>query len=112
VGRRRRARGPGETAAPLLPPPAGARASRFETDGEMLVFSYPLVELRAPSKLSRAEAAVAIAVVSGLAVAEVARERQTAVRTVANQLRSVYAKLGVRSRLELARILCGSEHGP
>jgi len=75
----------------------------------MLVFSYPLVELRAPSKLSRAEAAVAIAVVSGLAVAEVARERQTAVRTVANQLRSVYAKLGVRSRTAAA--LFAMRHG-
>ena len=76
------------------------------------MFSYPLVELRAPSKLSRAEAAVAIAVARGLAVAEVARERRTAVRTVANQLRSVYAKLGVRSRFELARMLCASERAP
>lgn len=39
---------------------------------------------------------------SGLSNAEVAKKRGTAVRTVANQLQSLFRKLGVNSRAELS----------
>ena len=55
--------------------------------------------------LTKAEAQVAILVFEGMSNQEIADERQTAVRTVANQLASVFDKLGVGSRAELVRLL-------
>lgn len=54
------------------------------------------------SKLTAAEREVMELIVSGLSNAEVARKRGTAVRTVANQLQSLFRKLGVNSRAELS----------
>jgi len=51
--------------------------------------------------LTSAERAVAEAVMRGMANAAIAKERGTSERTVANQIRRVFAKLGVRSRGEL-----------
>ena len=99
----------GPIATPACAPPfspARARASRLNTSaGELLVFSYPVGRFRVPETLSRAEASVALATIHGRSLAEIARERGTATRTVANQLRAVYGKLGARTRFDLARIL-------
>jgi DNA-binding NarL/FixJ family response regulator len=56
----------------------------------------------APDALSPAECAVAGLLLEGLSNAEIAARRRSAVRTVCNQIASVYRKLGVRSRAELA----------
>ncbi|MFL5398320.1 MAG: response regulator transcription factor [Myxococcales bacterium] len=51
--------------------------------------------------LSVAEADVARMMTAGLSHAAIARRRGTAVRTIANQVASIFDKLGVRSRSEL-----------
>jgi DNA-binding CsgD family transcriptional regulator len=55
--------------------------------------------------MTRAEHEVARQVVLGLSNATIAARRGTAQRTVANQLASLYRKLKVQSRLELALVL-------
>lgn len=52
--------------------------------------------------LTAAEAEVAHDAVGGLSNAEIATRRGTSTRTVANQLASIYRKLDVGSRAELA----------
>ncbi len=54
------------------------------------------------SPLSEAELAVKEALLRGESNAEIAHARGTSVRTVANQVASLFRKLGVRSRAELA----------
>lgn len=54
--------------------------------------------------LTAAEKDVAARVAGGAPNAEVARARGTSVRTVANQLRAIYAKLGVCDRHELMSV--------
>lgn len=56
-------------------------------------------------RLTQAEAAVAEALLSGQSQREIAHQRGTSVRTVANQVQSIYRKYGVRSREELALAL-------
>jgi DNA-binding NarL/FixJ family response regulator len=55
-----------------------------------------------PERLTRAERAVAAAAARGASNEDIARERRTSTRTVANQLASIYRKLGIASRAELA----------
>jgi DNA-binding NarL/FixJ family response regulator len=69
------------------------------------VLTYPLHKLQAPAHLTAAEREVALAFARGCPLREIARQRQTAFRTVANQVRATYAKLGVQSRFELALAL-------
>jgi len=68
-----------------------------------------LVRLPVPaiplSLLTAAERAVVSAALAGQSNVAIARARGTSTRTVANQLSSAYAKLGVRSRGELAKTL-------
>jgi DNA-binding NarL/FixJ family response regulator len=52
--------------------------------------------------LTDAEAEVVRLALAGLGNAEIARRRGTCERTVANQLASIFRKLGVASRSELA----------
>jgi DNA-binding CsgD family transcriptional regulator len=52
--------------------------------------------------LTQAERDVALLAIEGKTNSDIARLRHTSARTVANQLRSVYHKLGVSSRAELA----------
>lgn len=54
------------------------------------------------AKLTPAEREVVAAVLRGVSNAALARARRVSVRTIANQLASVFSKLGVRSRSELA----------
>jgi DNA-binding NarL/FixJ family response regulator len=48
---------------------------------------------------------VAQALLRGHSQREIAQQRSTSVRTVANQVQSIYRKYGVRSREELALVL-------
>ena len=70
-------------------------------DTEYLVLSYPLPTPALPKTLSQAEREVAILLVRGLSSRAVAARRGVALRTVSNQIASLYAKLGVGSRIEL-----------
>jgi DNA-binding NarL/FixJ family response regulator len=56
-------------------------------------------------RITPAEAAVARAAVAGLSNREIAKRRKSSPRTVAEQLRRVYGKLGVHSRSELAAVV-------
>jgi DNA-binding NarL/FixJ family response regulator len=71
---------------------------------ELLVVSAPLAP---PATLTRAEQEVAAAVLAGASNAAIAKARGTSVRTVANQLSTIFRRLGVTSRGELAVKLAG-----
>jgi DNA-binding CsgD family transcriptional regulator len=78
-----------------------ARVTRFTFNGR----EYVVVSLAhagaACGSLTAAERDVVQRVVDGRSNAEIARARGTAVSTVANQLASIFRKLGVGSRFEL-----------
>jgi DNA-binding NarL/FixJ family response regulator len=84
----------------VVPPLA---ATPFVEDGEeFILLSYPVARPRSWDRLSDAERAVAEALLEGQSNAEIAAARGVAVRTIANQVASIFRKLGVRSRTELA----------
>lgn len=55
--------------------------------------------------LSSAETKVADLAASGMSDKQIAESRDVSPRTIANQMRSVYRKLGVANRVELVRKL-------
>jgi DNA-binding NarL/FixJ family response regulator len=67
-------------------------------DGQLAVLSYALPERL---QLTRAERQVAVLLLEGKSHAEIARTRGSAPRTVANQVASLFQKLGIHSRAEL-----------
>ncbi len=69
---------------------------------ELVVISLADCERVALDELTRAEREVAADVIAGLSNVAIARRRRRSPRTVANQLASIYRKLGVGSRAELA----------
>ncbi len=76
---------------------------RLEQDGEeYLVLSLPL---RVPAGLTPSEGEVAHLATAGLTEGEIAHRRGVSRKTVHNQIQSIYSKLGVRDRAELARAL-------
>ena len=89
-----------------MPTALPIRINTFEHGTEVvLVLSY--AQLRAPktSSLTRAEEDVTRLLLSGRSNASIAEQRKTSIRTVCNQVASIFKKLGVSSRLELARKL-------
>ena len=86
--------------------PTDLRARVFHLDGgQYLVLSFPVRARRTLPALTRAEWAVATAVASGAKNYQIARDRGRSVNTIAKQVASIFRKLEVRSRLELARAL-------
>ena len=82
---------------------AGARGTRFESGrSRYIVLSVPIP--RQTATLSPAEQQVRDALLRGRSYREIAGARGTSVRTVAKQVASVFRKLGVRSRAELAAV--------
>jgi DNA-binding CsgD family transcriptional regulator len=85
---------------------------RFQVDGaEMAILWFPIREDGDRGPLTRVEHEIIAAILAGKRNADIARERGTAPRTIANQVASIYRKLGVRSRAELvaqAALLGGS----
>jgi DNA-binding NarL/FixJ family response regulator len=77
-------------------------------EAEFAVVSIPVAPRSAPDSLTNAEANVLCGILSGKSGREIAVERRTSVRTVANQVASVYRKLGVTSRTELVRAYRGA----
>ncbi len=87
-----------------LHPPRGLEADVVRIAGEeLLVLRVPRVARVEAPALTSAERAVAELALRGLSNAQIARARSTSARTVANQLASLFRKLGVGSRAELAR---------
>ena len=81
--------------------PADLKAQLFERDGKqfaVLGFTRPRGWA---ADLTGAEYEVAVFVLAGRSNAEIARTRQVSPRTVANQVASLFRKLGVSSRGEL-----------
>jgi DNA-binding CsgD family transcriptional regulator len=86
-------------------PPQDTRVSELQLHNRrFLVLSFEGEEASLVDTLTIAEAAVALLALQGLSNQEIASARQAAPRTVANQLASVYRKLGVGSRVELAAL--------
>lgn len=88
--------------------PAGLRAKLAEVavNGErLLIGAYPLADKRKVEKLTDAEREVVAHLLTGSTNGDIALRRGASENTVANQVHSIYAKLGVRSRVELAASL-------
>ena len=91
------------TSVPSPPPPRGLVARRMKLlGGEHIVLSFPLDVPDVPISLTKAERAVALLVLEGRSDADIAGMRGVSKRTVANQIASIFRKLEVRSRVELA----------
>jgi DNA-binding CsgD family transcriptional regulator len=97
-----------------LPIPRGLRCDHLDVNGEeYLVLDFPAagaarVEDPGPWSLTVAEREVAAAAVAGRSNREIAAARGASTRTVANQLASIYRKLGINSRAELAALWHGT----
>jgi len=70
--------------------------------GRALAWQAFPVEQDAPGSLTEAESAVVELVLQGLTTAQIAGARGVSKATVSSQLQSIYRKLGVTSRAELA----------
>src|SRR5258706_360202 len=88
--------------SPAIPStPTGLRYIEFAAaEGEMAIFTYPVAASSEPA-LTTAERAVVAAILEGKSNAQIARERARSVRTIANQVASIFKKLEVGSRAEL-----------
>jgi len=84
-------------------PPPGLDIEIVEIGGEtVLLLSWPTANGTAETaKLTDAEADVLRAIQRGASNADIARERGTSVRTVANQIQALFRKLGGHSRHHL-----------
>jgi len=85
--------------------PGGLRAKLAEISiaGEQfLVGAYPLINEKLISSLTDAERTILIYLIAGSTNSDIAQRRKTSSRTVANQVQSIFNKLRVRSRGELA----------
>ena len=84
------------------------RGARFEHRGRpyaVLELDPVDPELKLPASITPTERDVIALVLEGLPSAQIAARRGTSPRTIANQLRSIYKKLGVASRTELVLAL-------
>jgi DNA-binding NarL/FixJ family response regulator len=70
--------------------------------GRDLVAVYAVDVGERPSPLTDAEVGVLRSLLEGKSNAEIAKERGTATRTIANQVASIFRKHGLSSRAELA----------
>ena len=92
-----------ELAAFFAPNGIRARLAEVALDGErLLVGAYPLIDEVSTAKLTGAERSVAALVLAGSTNRDIAHRRETSESTVANQVQSIFQKLGARSRGELA----------
>jgi DNA-binding NarL/FixJ family response regulator len=103
--RKRKARVPQSS----LGGPAGAqcsstelRATQFELAGDdYVVLSYPRTEFVALAELTSSERAVFLSLLSGQSNKQIAVSRGRSPRTVANQVATIFQKLGIGSRAAL-----------
>lgn len=83
-------------------PPSQSKLSRM---GDTFVLSAPVPPM--PPQLSPSEQDVVRLLLAGESNAEIGESRKTSTKTAANQLHSIYRKLGVHSREELAAYVVG-----
>lgn len=83
------------------------RFASFELGTQRLIVVSRPYASDLPS-LSPAEREVAQLMASGMTNSQIASARGTSIRTVANQARAIFAKLGVSGRREVAQALLGS----
>jgi DNA-binding CsgD family transcriptional regulator len=69
---------------------------------QFVVMSYPVATPDGAAELTQAERIVLRQMLEGMSNAQIAADRGRALRTVINQVASIFAKLGVHSRAELA----------
>lgn len=74
----------------------------YELEPRRVLFVYPLPTMPPIADLTAAEREVAALVLDGHDNAGIAKARGTSLRTTANQVASIFRKLGVSSRAELA----------
>jgi DNA-binding CsgD family transcriptional regulator len=90
-------------AKPEIEPPRDLEAAMLDVGGdEYLLLTFP-TDGNDLSNLTESEREVATELLRGKSYREIARIRGTKVGTVANQVRSLFRKLEIRSRSELAR---------
>jgi DNA-binding NarL/FixJ family response regulator len=79
-----------------------ARGAGFTAFGEeFMVLSFSLAPAHVPSQLTAAEQQVFRQMLEGLSNQDIASVRRTSLRTIANQVASIYRKLDVTCRPEL-----------
>jgi DNA-binding NarL/FixJ family response regulator len=78
--------------------------------GRFAVLSLPLETFDAQADLTPAEREIVRRLLRGESNRAIASGRGTSERTVANQVASIYQKLGLASRSELAALACSSRH--
>jgi DNA-binding CsgD family transcriptional regulator len=95
-----------------LPTVPGDLIALESDDGELAVLSFT-VSGDSAINLSSAESDVARHMLAGRSNSEIAALRRCSTRTVANQVASLFRKLGVHSRLELVALapLLGPRRG-
>lgn len=82
--------------------------TRLEVDGRaLLLLRADKTDIESGS-LTEAERTVAALAAAGYSNALIASRRGTSVRTVVNQLASIYRKLGMESRYQLVKHMHGS----
>lgn len=94
---------------PGPPLPGGAEVWFLAPD--LALLSFPLADPVLPACLTEAESDVARRVLDGASNDDIARARGVSIKTVGNQLESIYRKLGVASRYELVLRLVTPEDG-
>ena len=113
----KRARG-----SPAIPAPDAAMSVAMLSLGRdaYAVFAFPVgaqtgganVQPTAAPALTAAERDIAAGLLAGESNAHIARRRGTSVRTVANQVASLFRKANVQSRAELVARWCAAAAGP
>jgi DNA-binding NarL/FixJ family response regulator len=91
--------------------PQGLRLEEPQST-DVLVVSFPVPRATFGELLTNTETAIARDILAGLSNSAIARKRGTAVRTIANQVASIFRKLRVRSRLELSLYALAGRHAP
>lgn len=91
----------------------GVETLRVEIAGEQyLLIGIPQEERRPDWAVTPAERVLIEGILAGRSNRELADQRGTALRTIANQLQTLYRKLGVTSRAELrALLMCAAPDG-
>jgi DNA-binding NarL/FixJ family response regulator len=85
-----------------LPLPLGLTVEAIDVAGQTLVvFAFPAAS-DLPGLLTEAEKIVVTFILQGLTTRQIAAARGVAKSTVLSQLQSIYRKLGIGSRAELA----------
>jgi len=85
---------------------------RWTVEDQLLVLWYAMGDPAPCDALTPAEREISVWTMRDWSTARIAEARRTSQRTVANQLRSIYAKLRVSGRIELAILLHTTQEPP